>query len=113
MGATILCKGFDDLTTMHSRFQLFDGLLSRPILKEEFKNKQILLITNFMNELRELQQQFDANKECPPIHNNLPKRSGSIAWCRGFKERIIPNMNKLKQIMQSDTGNNYDDDDDD
>merc|ERR1712130_4781 len=53
--AAILCKGFDDLTTMHSRFQLldgFEGLLSRPILKDEFKNKQNLLIQAFNKELK-------------------------------------------------------------
>merc|ERR1712228_1083999 len=98
---------------MHSRFQLldgFEGLLSRPILKDEFQNKQFLLITSFMNELKELQTQFDENKINPPIHNNLPKRSGSISWCRGFKERIIPNMNKLKQIISNQKSNDIVDD---
>jgi len=100
--ATILCKGFDDLTTMHSRFQLldgFEGLLNRPILRDEFQNKQFLLIENFASELRGLQQQFEGNKTSPPIHSNLPQYSGAVAWCRGFKQRILPSMNKLKQII--------------
>merc|ERR1712130_712469 len=74
--ATILCKGFDDLTTMHSRFQLldgFEGLLNRPILYEAFQNKQNLLIQAFNKELKALHLQFQQNRKQPPIHSNLPK----------------------------------------
>merc|ERR1719206_841053 len=103
--ATVLCKGFDDLTTMHSRFQLLDGfeeLLSRPILADELKNKQALLIAEFMEELKALQVQFAAKRAGPPIHANLPPRSGSVSWCRGFKERVVPNMISLRRLAAPD-----------
>ncbi|ETO26653.1 hypothetical protein RFI_10483 [Reticulomyxa filosa] len=100
--ALILATGFDDLTTIRARFQLLDGfesLLKRPMLKDEFYHKKVELIKEFVQEMRAMQKQFNDACKDPPVTKNMPPFYGAVAWARGYRTRIEPQMQKLRQVI--------------
>jgi dynein heavy chain len=97
--SAILTLGFDDCATLFSHFKLlesFDGLLQRPIIKDDLDKKRSLLLRIYSDDLSQVQQIFHDNKRNPPLENNMPPVAGRIMWCRGLLHRDIDPFEKLE-----------------
>lgn len=102
--SAVLTNGFDDASTIYARFKLldsFEGLLERPIIKDELDKKENFLLTSYMVDLRRVQEAFHRFKANPPIDNNLPPVAGALSWCRGLLDRVREPMDKLRQFTSN------------
>lgn len=96
--SAILMVAFDDCATIEARFKLlesFEGLLERPIVKDELDKKHAQLLQSFAEEHHAVQEEFLRYKDNPKIDNNLPPVAGSLSWCRGLQERLLIPMEQL------------------
>jgi dynein heavy chain len=102
---SLLGSAFDDLDTMPMRLKLFDifeGLLERPIIHAELEKKHRVLLRQYQADLSEVEASFIAQKEkvdgCfddAPIYANLPPIAGAIYWVRSYKLRVSEPMPKV------------------
>ena len=102
----VLTTAFEDCNTINARFKLldsFEGLLDRPIIKDELDKKQRLLLEAYNEDLRAVEELFHTNKATPRIDSNLPPIAGSLWWCRGLQERVQEPMDKLKGLGSTAT----------
>jgi len=105
--AAVLIAGFDDAATLSARFKLldsFEGLLDRPIIKDELDKKQALLMDSYVADLRHVQEFFHANKSSPRIDQNMPPVAGALAWCRSLTDRIEEPLEKFRQYTAGPGG---------
>jgi dynein heavy chain len=97
--AAVLVQGFDDAATLSARFKLldsFEGLLERPIIKDELDKKQAVLMDAYVADLRHVQEFFHAHKAHPRIDQNMPPVAGALAWCRSLTDRVEEPLEKFK-----------------
>lgn len=102
--ASVLTQSFDDTPTILGRFKLldsFEGLLERPLVRDELERKHQDLLASYLADLTLVQTMFADHRERPPIAVNLPPIAGSLSWCRGLLQRIQIPMEKLKQLSRS------------
>lgn len=99
--SSIISQGFEDSYTLSGKFKLlfgFEGLLNRPIINEEMKTEQSILLTNFSEDMKIINQIFIDNKNDPPIGNNLPPVAGALIWSRSLYDRIVKPMEEIRQL---------------
>lgn len=73
--AAIVIAAFDDAATIDARFKLldsFEGLLARPIIKDELAKKHNSLLHAYSLDLIQVQTIFHEFKDKPRISSNLP-----------------------------------------
>ena len=102
---SLLASAFDDLDTISMRVKLFDifeGLLERPIIQAELEKKHKMLLHQVEQDLTAVETGFveakDKVDQCyddAPIFSNLPPAAGAIYWARCSRHRINDPMNKL------------------
>lgn len=102
---SLLASAFDDLDTISMRIKLFDifeGLLERPIIQAELEKKHKMLLHQVEQDLTSVETGFveakDKVDQCyddAPIFSNLPPAAGAIYWARCSRHRINDPMNKL------------------
>ena len=102
---SLLASAFDDLDTISMRIKLFDifeGLLERPIIQAELEKKHKMLLHQVEQDLTAVETGFveakDKVDQCyddAPIFSNLPPAAGAIYWARCSRHRINDPMNKL------------------
>eukprot|EP00929_Paragymnodinium_shiwhaense_P077081 TRINITY_DN3967_c0_g2_i2.p1 TRINITY_DN3967_c0_g2~~TRINITY_DN3967_c0_g2_i2.p1 ORF type:complete len:4576 (+),score=1729.31 TRINITY_DN3967_c0_g2_i2:93-13820(+) len=102
---SLLGAAFDDLDTIAMRLKLFDifeGLLDRPIIHMELERKHKLLLQQYRADLGEVEAGFLAQKDMvdgcfddAPLYSNLPPVAGAIYWVRSYKMRVTEPMSKL------------------
>jgi len=105
--AAVLVQGFDDAATLSARFKLlesFEGLLERPIIKDELDKKQAVLMDSYVADLRHVQEFFHAHKANPRIDQNMPPVAGALAWCRSLTTRVEEPLEKFKQYTTGPGG---------
>lgn len=88
---TIICQGFDDCSSLYSCFRLLDsfsGLLSRPIIQNDFGKKYFDLLDYIDRDLDNVFLIFQDHKDAPPIHSNMAPVTGALAWTHELKDRI-------------------------
>jgi len=103
---SLLGSAFDDLDTINMRVKLFDifeGLLERPIIQAELEKKHKLLLKQCERDLNIVEYGFQENQEkvdqCfddAPIFHNLPPAAGAIYWARAARGRINEPFSKLE-----------------
>jgi len=105
--ATVLSIGFDDCATITAQFKLldtFEGMLLRPIIKDELDKKRSLLIQTYAADLAEVQGMFHKGKEAPRFDRwscNMPPIAGKLLWCRGLLDRDVDPFESLIQLTSS------------
>ena len=100
--STLLTNSFDDASTLHARFKLldsFEGLLERPIIKDELDKKQSELLKAYTKDFDRVRSIFHEYKDSPRIDKNLPPVAGKLTWCRSLLKRIQEPMAKLKSFL--------------
>ena len=86
-------------------------LLLRDFITSDIEAKNLQLIYQYGEGLKEVQQLFSRDRhqsmagkfyarEGPPLFVNMPPVSGALFWLRGLIERIEEPMLKLKQTMR-------------
>lgn len=104
--AAILLAGFDDCSTLEARFKLldsFEGLLDRPIIKDELEKKCNSLLYMYNEDLQRVQALFHDMKDTPRTSNNLPPVAGALTWVRGLHARISSPLERIKQLSAAST----------
>jgi len=100
--SAVVCQAFDDANTITARFKLldsFEGLLERPIIKDELDKKQQKLLDEFHQEVRHVQELFHSKKNSPRIESNMAPVSGALAWCRSLADRLRDPYEKLRLYL--------------
>eukprot|EP00931_Biecheleriopsis_adriatica_P036383 TRINITY_DN2095_c0_g1_i5.p1 TRINITY_DN2095_c0_g1~~TRINITY_DN2095_c0_g1_i5.p1 ORF type:complete len:4649 (-),score=1173.32 TRINITY_DN2095_c0_g1_i5:61-14007(-) len=102
---SLLGSAFDDLDTINLRIKLFDifeGLLERPIIQAELEKKHKTLLSQVEQNLTAVETGFveakDKVDQCyddSPIFSNLPPAAGAIYWARCSRHRINEPMSKI------------------
>ncbi|TPX70381.1 hypothetical protein SpCBS45565_g01824 [Spizellomyces sp. 'palustris'] len=101
---TILSQSFDDCSGLNSCFRLlesFAGLLSRPVIQQDFEKKYFALLNMYSDDLDDVAAIFNKYKSQPPIHYNMAPVTGAVAWVHELKDRISKAMEKLKSFNHS------------
>jgi dynein axonemal heavy chain len=96
--ASVIVSAFDDAATTDSRFKLFetfDGLLERPIVKDEVDKRRASFIEAYGEDLMKVQEIFHKLSSDPRIDANLPPIAGALSWCRGLIDRVNAPLEKL------------------
>lgn len=109
--SSVLIQAFDDAPTMEAKFKLlesFEGLVERPIIRDELHLKKIPLIKGYMEDLHTIQDLFHQSKDKPLIDKNLPPVAGALAWCRTLRTRAEEPITKLREITQDVQGKEID-----
>ncbi|KAL4450636.1 hypothetical protein ABPG77_000992 [Micractinium sp. CCAP 211/92] len=109
--ASVIIQGFDECTNVGATFKLlesFDDLVERDAINADMERKHAELVRNFLFELQEVADSFNAQKAYPVVPKNAAPHSGALAWVRGLRERITAPMDKLKglspAVLNSDVG---------
>jgi dynein heavy chain len=101
---SVLTTAFDDTATITGRFKLldlFDGLLTRPIIQDELEKKHAALVQAIGHDIKVVQELFLSYRDAPPIATNMPPISGALDWCRGLVTRIQQPMDCLRRLHKS------------
>ncbi len=101
--AYVLSTAFDDSSTISAQLKLlesFEGLLERPVIKDELDRKQSQLLRSYLAELMKVQEHFHSHRNTPFITPNMPPVAGALGWCRALRMRITEPNEKLRQYTQ-------------
>lgn len=74
-------QAFDDCTTLAATFKLlesFEGLLERDAIAAELAAKHLTMVNAFADDVREVQDIFQAHQEFPQLSKNSPPHSGAL-----------------------------------
>lgn len=105
--SSVLIQAFDDAPTMDAKFKLldnFEGLVDRPIIRDDMHIKKIPLVKSYMEDLHKIQELFHEHKDNPLIDKNFPPVAGALAWCRTLRTRAEEPIEKLREITQDIQG---------
>ena len=91
---------------------ILGSLLDRPVIKNDFETKYVILLDLLGTEMDVTKQIFDKqiknkneNKSIE-LHRNLPEVSGLLRWCHELKERIMKPMTTNLLLVHSNNGAN-------
>lgn len=106
---SIIVQAFDDAITISATFKLldsFEGLLERDVIAADIEKKHFDLLRSYAEDLKEVNDIFNSNKESPILSKNAAPMSGAVAWVGGLVRRIEEPMIKLrsgsKMIMETE-----------
>ncbi|RKO98183.1 hypothetical protein CXG81DRAFT_17063 [Caulochytrium protostelioides] len=100
--ATILCQAFDDCSGLSGCFRLlesFSGLLSRQAIQEDFVDKFQGLLKMFDEDLDDVVNLFNSERDHPPIHCNMPPTTGALTWASELRDRIERRMERVSAFQ--------------
>jgi dynein heavy chain len=108
---SVLTSSFEDLDTIQGRVKLFDifeGLIERPIIQEMLEKSYKKLLVQNKADLCDISRSFAENKERvnnasddAPLYHNMPPIAGAIFWVRSLKRRAEEPMQKLLLYNQA------------
>ena len=85
---------------------ILGSLLDRPVIKNDFETKYVILLDLLGTEMDVTKQIFDKqiknkneNKSIE-LHRNLPEVSGLLRWCHELKERIMKPMTNFDKLIE-------------
>jgi predicted oxidoreductase len=96
-------QAFDDCTTLAATFKLlesFEGLLERDAIAAELAAKHLTMVNAFADDIKEVQDIFQAHREFPQLSKNSPPHSGAL--CSGSQG---PQLAVRLSWLQSATAN--------
>eukprot|EP00698_Gefionella_okellyi_P008565 TRINITY_DN2129_c0_g1_i1.p1 TRINITY_DN2129_c0_g1~~TRINITY_DN2129_c0_g1_i1.p1 ORF type:complete len:4495 (+),score=1467.97 TRINITY_DN2129_c0_g1_i1:46-13530(+) len=80
-----------------SLLRQFRGIIQRENLKPVLEQKFMVVFREYETELEALRQQYEDEKDSPPIPRNTPPVSGNIAWARQLLRRIEEPMETFRK----------------
>ena len=96
---SIIVQAFDDAITINATFKLldsFEGLLERDVIAADIEKKHVDLLHAYNDDLKEVNDIFNSNKERPQLSKNAAPMSGAVAWVGALVRRIEEPMAKLR-----------------
>jgi dynein heavy chain len=99
--SAVMVEAFDDSPTLESKFKLlasFEGLLDRPIIRDDLHLKKSPLLKEYMDDLNKIQDIFHRYKDAPRVDNNLPPVAGALSWCRTLMVRAMEPIEKVREL---------------
>ena len=100
--AASLIAAFNEASTLTARFQLldsFEGLLERPMVKDELDKKLSALLSMYSDEVKAVQELFHKSRHSPKIDTNMPPIAGALSWVRALRGRVEEPMEKLRYYV--------------
>ena len=100
--ASSLIAAFNESATLTARFQLldsFEGLLERPVIKDELDKKLSALLHMYSEEVKAVQETFHKSRHSPKIDTNMPPVAGALSWVRALRGRVEEPMDKLRYYV--------------
>ena len=105
--------GLNDAGTVQGAFKLIDSfgeLLLRDFITSDIEAKNLQLIFQYGEGLKEVQQLFSRDRhasmpgkfyerEGPPLFVNMPPVSGALAWVQGLMSRMNEPHRCLKVVL--------------
>ena len=78
-------------------------LLERPIIREKFEHKYLILLQMVNQEMDAVKKLFDnqlslAQTTGPVINKNMPRVAGVLKWCQEIRERVHLSIDKLRAV---------------
>ncbi|PHJ24428.1 dynein heavy chain family protein, partial [Cystoisospora suis] len=74
----------------------FSTIESRPVINAKLREKFVDILKQFGNEVDAVREQFEADKENPPLAKGYPRVAGSIIWARAFLQRLKESVLQFK-----------------
>jgi dynein heavy chain len=102
--STVLAAAFDDCSAISLQFKLlesFEGLLERPLVKENLETQQNSLLRGYIRDLTVVQEIFHTHKNDPRVDSNMPPISGALTWCRSLLDRIKEPIDQVRLFTSS------------
>ena len=102
--AAVLSSAFDDSATLTAQFKLldsFEGLIERPIIKDELDRKHSHMLRAYLADILKVQEHFHSYRNTPFIDSNMPPVAGAIGWCRSLRNRITEPRERLQPILDA------------
>jgi len=96
---TFIDSSFKKLRSSEKAFQVlqhFKEIKSREAIERQMSEKFSDIVRQFLKELRESQDIFQAQRANPPINRNMPDVAGKIQWSRALFGRVKRVMIKLQ-----------------
>ena len=97
---TLIKTAFDkNLSSSANAFNLlenFKNIDTRPMIKEEIKDKYEKVLEQYQKELINMDELFELNHKNPPIPKNMPENSGAIVWSRSIIKRVKTPIEQFK-----------------
>ncbi|CAF0756790.1 unnamed protein product [Adineta steineri] len=103
-------ESFKSLRSAESAFDMllkFEKNNTRTTIQDEMNKRFVDILKQYDNEITEINNIFQHNKNHPPINKNQPPYSGAIAWSRSLFRRIKHTMLRLhtkEALMQTEFG---------
>lgn len=107
--ATYINEQFTNITDLVVSLRLlrkFESILHRPSLQNGLQSKYNLLFQQYGNEIEKIKNDYQKDKEKPPIVRNLPPVSGAITWSRHLFFRISVPMEQFPPELVKQRSNN-------
>mmetsp|Transcript_17270 Transcript_17270/g.33650 ORF Transcript_17270/g.33650 Transcript_17270/m.33650 type:complete len:4514 (+) Transcript_17270:154-13695(+) len=102
--SVVVQSAFDDCSSIDLQFKClegFEGLLERPIVKENLETQQNDLLKIYMADLVTVQEIFHTHKNDPRVDSNMPPIAGALSWCRSLLDRIRDPIEKVRAFTAS------------
>ena len=75
---------------------MFEGISSRELVQANLRDKDKILVDNFINELMQVKTMFQFLAKSPPSHKNQPAVVSKIQWIHALRQRIQVNKECLQ-----------------
>jgi dynein heavy chain len=95
-------ENFANITNIVDSLRLlrkFESILHRNSLKNGLQAKYNLLFAQYGTEIEKIKNDYQRDKERPPIVRNLPPVAGAITWSRHLFYRISVPMEQFPQDL--------------
>jgi len=95
-------KSFDDIQSIEHSINLlrkFEHILKRDNLKQELLAKYTIIFHNYGLEMGQIIDQYERQKDKPPLVRNMPQVSGSILWASHLLKRVIIPMKNFPEWL--------------
>jgi len=97
--AHLIESSFNKLKSSEGAFDLlnkFKNIKTRKAIEDQLSTKYIDVLNGYRNEVAQMDQLFQKNRQNPTISKNMPPKSGGIAWARSIMGRIKRPIYKFK-----------------
>ena len=102
--AVVMSKAISDTNAVSEVFKVvdtFDGFTSRPIVHQEWADRQAKVLEEWHQDLLEVRSILQAHKESPVVLRNLPFTVSTILWAEALSSRISAPYSRIMDLSKS------------
>jgi len=103
---SIIVQALTDCISVDAAFSLFDsfeGIIERRSIQMALEKNFLVIVQEYTEDLSEILQMFLADRDDPPIYNNMPPISGALNWSLGLELRASAPMAKIRKLASNVT----------